>query len=144
MTSPGPSHSSSLSCKSHSSLSSLSSPGTAVNRRCLDERISSGSRCNLCGAAFPSFSRMTPSISRCAHEIRYDSVDDHGPRSISFGWESSPRLDLKKAQEMISPTWTNDSLCSSRGAGQGVALGVAIDDMLRTDENGKPAGPPLA
>jgi hypothetical protein len=23
-------------------------------------------------------------------------------------------------------------------------LGVAIDDMLRTDENGKPAGPPLA
>ena len=23
-------------------------------------------------------------------------------------------------------------------------MGVAIDDMLRTDENGKPAGPPLA
>jgi len=23
-------------------------------------------------------------------------------------------------------------------------LGVAIDDKLRTDENGKPAGPPLA
>jgi hypothetical protein len=50
----------------------------------------------------------------------------------------------KKAQEIIGPTWTYDSLCSSRGAGRGVALGVTIDDMLRTDDNGKPAGPPLA
>jgi hypothetical protein len=52
-------------------------------------------------------------------------------------------LDPKK-EETIGSTWTDDSLCSGRGAERGVALGVAIDDMLRTDENGKPAGPPLA
>lgn len=83
----------------------------------------------------PSFSRTTPFTSRSTHARKYDWDDVHGPRLISLGWTSSPRLEPKNGQEMIGPTWNSGVDELSLGSFWR-GFGVEILDILSLGEKG--------